>query len=141
MAKSISHMDDQILKKILETTKTIAVVGISSKPEQPNFSVPKYLQTQGYQIIPVNPLLDTVLDTKTYPDLLAVQEPVDTVLIFRRSEYVPEVVDQAITIGAKVVWMQEGIINEHAAAKAQQAGLEVVMDTCMRTTHLRLING
>lgn len=140
LTNSISQLDDSNLERILETTKTIAVVGISSKTDQPNFSVPEYLQSKGYQIIPVNPLLDAVLGNKSYPDLLAIQEPVDAVLIFRRSEFVPDVVDQAIDIGAKVVWMQEGVINEQAAAKAREAGLEVVMDTCMRATHRRLIN-
>lgn len=135
----INQMEDQILERILETTRTIAVVGISDKTEQPNHTVPRYLQSKGYRIIPINPLLDEVLGEKCYPDLLAIHEPVDTVLVFRRSEHVPEIVNQAIEIGAKVVWMQEGIINEPAAAKAREAGLEVVMDTCMRATHLRLI--
>jgi signal transduction histidine kinase/predicted CoA-binding protein len=133
-----SHMEDQILERILETTRTIAVVGISAKTGQPNHTVPQYLQSKGYRIIPVNPLIDEVLGERSYPDLLAIQESVDVVLVFRRSEYVPKIVDQAIDIGAKVVWMQEGIINESAAVKAHEAGLEVVMDTCMRATHLRL---
>jgi predicted CoA-binding protein len=137
--KTISDLDDQNLKKILETTKTIAVVGISPKIEQPNYSVPEYLQSKGYRIIPVNPGIEEVLGEKSYGDLAAVQEPVDVVLIFRRSEFVPEIVDQAIAIDAKVIWMQEGIINELAATKARDAGLEVVMDTCMRATHRRLI--
>lgn len=134
-----SQMDDQNLKKILETAKTIAVVGISPKKEQPNYSVPEYLQSKGYRIIPVNPGLDELLGEKAYGDLVSVQEPIDVVLIFRRSEFVPEIVDQAIAMDAKVIWMQEGIINEHAATKARDAGLEVIMDTCMRATHRRLI--
>jgi uncharacterized protein len=97
------------------------------------------LQQQGYHIVPVNPNLDEVLGEQAYPDLLALPKPVDLVLIFRRSEFVPDVVDQAIRKGAKVIWMQEGIINQAAAETARQAGLEVVMDTCMRATHKRLV--
>jgi hypothetical protein len=102
--------------------------------------VPAYLQRQGYRIIPVNPNLEQALGEKAYPDLLAVPEPVDVVQIFRRSEAVPPVVQQAIQIGAQVVWMQEGIINEAAAQAAREAGLQVVMNTCMRTTHRRLFS-
>jgi signal transduction histidine kinase/predicted CoA-binding protein len=131
--------DDEKLRKILNDTHDIAVVGISSRPDSPAHSVPAYLQQHGYHIIPVNPNLDEVLGEPAYPDLLALPNPVDMVLIFRRSEFVPDVVDQAIRIGAKVVWMQEGIINQAAAETARQAGLEVVMDTCMRATHKRLI--
>lgn len=140
LKESISLVDDQHLRKILDTTKTIAVVGISNKKEQPNFSVPEYLQSKGYRIIPVNPGLDRVLGEKSYRDLLDVNEEVDLVLIFRRSEFVLEIVDNAITIGAKVIWMQEGIIDEKAAEKAREAGLDVVMDTCMRATHRRLVS-
>ena len=139
LKESISLVDDQNLKRILETTKTIAVVGISNKKEQPNYSVPEYLQSKGYRIIPVNPGLDRLLGEKAYPDLLDINDEVDLVLIFRRSEFVPEIVDNAITIGAKTIWMQEGIINVKAAEKAREAGLDVVMDTCMRATHRRLV--
>jgi signal transduction histidine kinase/predicted CoA-binding protein len=131
-------ISDDHLRTILESTTTIAVVGISDKGDQVNHSVPQYLQSQGYKIIPVNPALDEVLGEKAYPDLLSVNEPVDVVEIFRRNEAVPEIVDQAIEIGAKVVWMQEGVINEYAADTAREAGLDVVMDTCMRATHKRL---
>jgi signal transduction histidine kinase/predicted CoA-binding protein len=134
----IHREDDGALQNILEKTKTIAVVGMSKKQDLPAHSVPAYLQANGYRIIPVNPNLDEVLGEKAYPDLLSVPVPVDTVLVFRPSEFVMPVVDQAIEIGAKVVWMQEGIINEAAAQKASQAGIEVVMDTCMRQTHKRL---
>lgn len=130
---------DEEFLQILEQTRSIAVVGISDRPDAPAYSVPKYLQSAGYHIIPVNPGLDEILGEKSYPDLLAVPEPVDTVLIFRRSEHVPEIVDQAIQVGARVVWMQEGIVNQAAAAAAQAAGLKVVMDTCMRVTHRRLL--
>jgi signal transduction histidine kinase/predicted CoA-binding protein len=132
-------LDDSELKKILEETRRIAVVGISAKTERVAHSVPAYLQSQGYQIIPVNPNHQEVLGEKCYPDLLSIPEPVDVVLIFRRSDAVPPIVDQAIEIGAKVVWMQEGIVNEDAAANAVDAGIKVVMNTCMRATHKRLM--
>jgi len=136
-SSSISS-DDESLRHILETSRNVAVVGISDKEDQANHTVPKYLQSQGYKMFPVNPRLESVLGEKTYPDLVSIPEEIDVVEIFRRSEAVPEIVDQAIQIGAKVVWMQEGIINEAAAETALEAGLEVVMDTCMRATHKRL---
>jgi signal transduction histidine kinase/predicted CoA-binding protein len=136
---NLPRPDDEKLLQILEDTHEIAVVGISSRPDVPAQSVPAYLQQHGYQIYPVNPNLDEVLGEKAYPDLLALPKPVDLVLIFRRSEVVPDIVDQAIKIGAKVVWMQEGIINQAAAEIARRAGLDVVMDTCMRATHKRLV--
>ncbi|RPI32519.1 MAG: histidine kinase [Chloroflexota bacterium] len=135
----IPNVDDEKLRQILENTRTIAVVGIGDRKENANFSVPVYLRNNGYRILPVNPNLKEFQGQPVYPDLLAISEPVDTVLVFRRSEAVPQVVDQAIQIGAKVVWMQEGIVNETAAAKARDAGLDVVMDTCMRAAHKRLI--
>jgi predicted CoA-binding protein len=130
--------DDTKLLSILDSVDTLAVVGISDNIDQPNHSVPAYLHANGYRIIPVNPNLKEVLGELAYPDLLSVPYPVDLVLIFRRSEYVPEIVEQAIKIGAKVIWMQEGIVNEIAAVNAREAGLDVVMDTCMRATHKRL---
>lgn len=136
---SIIRPNDDVLRRILETTKTIAVVGVSSRQDRPAYTVPHYLQSQGYKILPVNPNLEDTLSEKAYPDLLSLPEPVDVVLVFRRSEAVPPIVDQAIQIGAGVVWMQEGIVNEAAAETARSAGLEVVMDTCMRATHKRLI--
>jgi signal transduction histidine kinase/predicted CoA-binding protein len=132
-------MSDEKLSQILESTKTIAVVGISDKPDQVNHTVPKYLQSQGYKIIPINPSLQEVLGEKAYPDLISVKVPIDVVEIFRRNEAVPGIVDQAIEVGAKVIWMQEGVINEFAADSAREAGLDVVMDTCMRATHKRLL--
>ena len=136
---TLAEVSDDKLRQILTTSQKIAVVGISTNQDQPNYTVPAYLQAQGYKIYPVNPNLDKVLGEIAYPDLLAVPEAVDIVLIFRRSEAVPPVVDQAIQNGAKVVWMQEGIVNETAATSAQEAGLDVVMDTCMRATHKRLM--
>lgn len=135
---AVQQPDDATLRHIYESVHTIAVVGISDKPDRPAHSVPAYLQKLGYRIIPVNPNLTEVLGEKAYPDLLSVPDPVDVVEIFRASENVPPVVDQAIQIGAKVIWMQEGISNESAAHKARQAGLQVVSNICMRATHLRL---
>ena len=138
---AIPQTSDERLKEILTSSHSIAVVGISDRPSSPSHSVPAYLQEQGYHITPINPKYEQVLGEKTYPDLLAMGGPVDVVLVFRRSESVPEIVNQAIEIGAKVVWMQEGIVNQHAAELAKEAGLDAVMDICMRQTHQRLING
>lgn len=131
--KQQKSLDD--LREILVTTKTIAVVGLSDKPDRPSNRIPAYLQSQGYRIIPVNPRLSEVLGEKAYPSLSEIPVPVDVVEIFRRAEDVPPVVEDAIAIGAKVVWMQLGIINEEAAYRAESAGLGVVMDTCMGATH------
>jgi predicted CoA-binding protein len=125
---------------ILKNNRTIAVVGFSSKTDKPAYSVPAYLQSKGYKIIPVNPNLEQALGEKAYPDLLSIPGPVDIVQIFRRIEDVPPVVEQAIQIGARVVWMQEGIVHEQACDLASQAGLQVVMDTCMRAAHRRLMS-
>lgn len=131
--KQQKSLDD--LREILAATKTIAVVGLSDKPNRPGHSIPAYLQSQGYRIIPVNPKLSEALGEKAYPSLREVPVPVDVVEIFRRPEHVPPVVEEAIAIGAKIVWMQLGIINEEAASRAESAGLGVVMDTCMGATH------
>ncbi len=138
MISPLKNTPDEHLRHILETIHTIAVVGISSNPDRPAYSVPAYLQAHGYRIIPVNPNLAELLGEKAYPDLLALPEPVDVVLIFRPGDEVMPFVEQAIQIKAKVVWMQETIVNEAAADVARQAGLDVVMDTCMRATHRRL---
>jgi len=132
-------MNDDQLKRILETSHTIAVVGLSSNPDKTSYGVAEYLQRQGYRIIPVNPTSDQILGEKAYPDLASIPDKVDIVQVFRRPEDVPPIVDEAIQIGAKVVWMQEGIRHGAAAQKAKAAGLEVVMDLCMRQTHQRLI--
>jgi uncharacterized protein len=126
------------MSQILKTSHTVAVVGLSSKPNRPGYTIPAYLQEQGYRIIPVNPALTEVLGEKAYASLQDIPESVDIVQVFRRSEDVPPVVEEAIAIGAKVVWMQAGIINEQAAARAREAGLQVVMDTCMGATHRAL---
>jgi predicted CoA-binding protein len=119
--------------------RTIAVVGISDDPERPSHFVASFLESHGYNIIPVNPKLTEWEGKKCYPDLLSIPEKVDVVDIFRRSEAVPPIVDEAIKIKAKAVWMQEGIVNEEAAAKARDAGIEVVMDRCMKKDYIRLL--
>ena len=131
--------NDQMMKNILLSAKTIASVGLSSNPGKESYGIVQYLKSQGYRIIPVNPTADEILGEKSYPDLESVPEPIDVVQVFRKPEDVPPVVDSAIKVGAKVVWMQEGIVNEEAAQKAREAGLQVVMDACMRATHRRLI--
>ena len=117
-----------VIDEQLTNSKTIAVVGLSPDPERPSHYVSKYLQEQGYRVIPVNPLLQEVLGEKCYPNLSSITEPVDMVDIFRRSEHVGPIVDEAIAIGAKYVWMQDGVVNEEAAANARSAGLSVVMN-------------
>ena len=131
--------NDQTMKEILLSTKTIASVGLSANPEKESYGIVSYLKAQGYRIIPVNPTATEILGEKAYPDLESIPEKVDVVQVFRKPEDVPPVVESAIRIGAKVVWMQEGISHEEAAAKARAAGLQVVMDACMRATHRRLI--
>jgi len=130
---------DKVMKEILLSAKTIASFGLSSNQEKESYWIVSYLKEQGYRIIPVNPTATEILGEKVYPDLESIPEKVDIVQVFRKSDDVPPVVDSAIRIGAKVVWMQEGIVNESAAQKAREAGLQVVMDACMRATHRRLI--
>jgi uncharacterized protein len=124
--------------EILQNNRTIAVVGISSNPEKPSNVVAKYLREHGYVIIPVNPNETAVLGEKSYPDLSSIPLKVDVVDIFRKSEDVPPIVREAIKIGAKAVWMQEGIVNDDAASVARRAGLKVVMNKCMRKEHIKI---
>ncbi len=132
-------MGDEEKLGVLRTAHTIAVVGISTREDRPAHYVPAYLQAHGYHIIPIHPSAGTVLGEEAVPSLEQVKDPVDVVLLFKRSQDVPPYIDQAIAIGADVIWMQEGIVNEGAAAKARQAGLTVIMDSCMRIEHQRLI--
>ncbi len=125
-------------EKILNEYNSIALVGVSPNPRQASCRVASYLDSHGYEVIPVNPHAQEILGKTSYPNLSAVPEPVEVVNIFRSSEEVMPIVDEAIKIGAKAVWMQEGVINEEAASKARDAGLVVVMDKCMRKEHLRL---
>jgi hypothetical protein len=120
---------------ILQRSKTIAVVGLSSNPLRPSHGVSAYMQSHGYRIIPVNPNIGECLGEKAYRSLLEVPENIDIVNVFRRSEYVDEVVDQAIQRQVPVVWMQEDVINQPAAEKARKAGIYVVMDRCILKEH------
>lgn len=129
-------MQDDALE-ILKTARTVAVVGLSPDPTRPSHTVASYLKRQGYRIIPVNPTVSQVLGEKSYPDLRSVPEPVDVVDVFRRPEFVPDIVEDAIAIGAKAVWLQEGVVHHQAAERARQAGLRVVMDRCMLKEHQR----
>jgi uncharacterized protein len=132
-------MTDNELRGILESSKTIAVVGLSDKPDRDSYRVAEYLQGHGYRIIPVNPSVAAVLGERSYGSVADIPEPVDVVDIFRKPEAVGPVVEDAIAAGAKVVWMQLGIVNEPAAEAARAAGLQVVMDRCMKVEHRRLM--
>jgi predicted CoA-binding protein len=127
------------IRNILQNTTTIAVVGLSPKPNRPSNQVASYLKDAGYTIIPVNPGQNNLLGLACYPNLQAIPVPVDLVDIFRRPEHVLPVVKEAIRIGAKVIWMQSGIINEEAAALAEAAGLAVIMDRCTMVDHMDLL--
>jgi predicted CoA-binding protein len=127
------------IRKILKNSKTIAVVGLSPKPHRPSHQVASYLMEAGYTIIPVNPGQDAILGQTCYPSLRDIPSPVDMVDIFRRPEAILPIVEDAIGIGAKFIWMQEGIINIEAAVKAESAGLEVVMDRCTKIDHMYLL--
>ncbi|MEW6046380.1 MAG: CoA-binding protein [Bacillota bacterium] len=129
-------MQDEALE-ILKTARTVAVVGLSPDPSRPSHNVASYLKRQGYRIIPVNPTVSEVLGEKSYPDLRSVPEPIDVVDVFRRPEHVPQLVEDAIAVGAKAVWLQEGVVHEQAAERARQAGLRVVVDRCMLKEHQR----
>ena len=129
---------DALIREILLNAHTLAVVGLSSNPVRAGYYVPAYMQRAGYSIIPVNPGLSQALGLQSYPDLESIPIPVDCVVIFRRPEYIPGIVDQAVGIGAKYIWMQLGIRNDAAATRARAAGLGVIMDSCMMIEHRRL---
>jgi hypothetical protein len=132
-------MDDEGLREILTRYSTVAVVGISRDPSKDAHTVPKYLQEHGYRIVPVNPFADEILGEKAYQSLRAIPPGIDIVNVFRPSDQVEPVVDDALHTDAKVIWMQLGIRNEKAAEKAKRAGKVVVMDRCMRVEHARLV--
>jgi predicted CoA-binding protein len=127
----------ETIKKILDDCKTIAVVGLSSDPSRPSYGVASYMRRRGYTVIPVNPNETEVFGDKSYPSLADVPEQIDLVDIFRRSDEAGKAVDEAIAVGARAVWLQEGVIDEAAAARALEAGLLVVMDRCWLKDHLR----
>jgi uncharacterized protein len=122
---------------LLKRAKTIAVVGLSKNPLRPSHGVSAYMQSQGYRIFPVNPLIESCLGEKAYPSLRDVPEKIDIVNIFRRSEFVAEIVDQAIQLNVPAIWMQEDVIHEEAAEKARRSGIFVVMDLCILKEHRR----
>jgi predicted CoA-binding protein len=130
-------MSDE-MANLLRSAKTIAVVGLSDNPDRPSHRVAAYLQRHGYRIIPVNPAASEILGEKSYSRLQDVAEKIDIVDVFRRSDAVPEIVDAAIAVGAKAVWLQEGVVHEAATTKARAAGLAVVVDRCILKEHLRL---
>jgi predicted CoA-binding protein len=129
------------MTELLRTARTIAVVGLSSKKWRASHGVSEYMQSQGYRIIPVNPEETEVFGERAYPDLESVPDKVDIVNVFRRSEFVPAIVESAIRIGARAVWLQEGVYHAAAAARASEAGLTVIMDRCILKEHRKLIAG
>ncbi len=132
-------MDDETLRLAMMGARNIAVVGLSDNPARPSHDVARYLQSQGYRIIPVNPNIQEVLGEQAYPDLISIPDVVDMVNIFRRSEHVAPTVDEAITKGVQVIWMQLGVVDQQAARRAEEAGITVVMDRCIKVEHRRLI--
>ncbi len=133
-------MSDAI-SDILTSARTVAIVGLSAKPEQDSYLVACYLADHGYEVIPVNPGADEILGRKSYASLRDLPESPDVVDIFRRAEFVPDIVEDAIAIGARAIWMQLGICHQEAALRAEDAGLKVVMDHCMKREHQRLTKG
>jgi predicted CoA-binding protein len=133
----VATTEAERITELLKTAKTIAVVGLTDSPLRPSYGVSHYMRSRGYRIIPVNPNIKEWEGEKAYPSLLDIPEKVDLVNIFRRSEAVPEVVEQAIQIKAPAIWMQEGVVHEEAAEKARQAGIFVVMDLCILKEHRR----
>jgi len=134
----ITNASSAEVRQIFATARTVAVVGLSDKPDRDSYHAAAYLQQQGLKIIPINPNVAEVLGEKAYANLLDIREPVDIVDIFRKPEVVPGIVEEAIAIGAKAVWMQKGIVHNAAAEKARQAGLNVVMSKCIMIEHQSL---
>ena len=133
--------DIATLRRILRTSRTIAIVGLSAEWHRPSFFAAKYLQEHGYRVIPVNPRYDKILGERCHPTLATIEIPIDIVDVFRRSEDVMPIAEEAIAIGAKCLWQQIGVRNEAAAALAASAGLEVVMNRCVKIEHGRLFGG
>jgi predicted CoA-binding protein len=136
----MSHTNppDDELRQLLTSAATIAMVGASSNPDKTSHGIMQKLQSVGYRVIPVNPKETEVLGERAYPSLLDINQPVDIVDVFRRSEDTPQIADEAVKIGAKALWLQTGIANEDAAARAKAGGLIVVMDACIGATHALL---
>lgn len=136
----MAHLSqEETIERILTRSHSVAVFGLSDDPERPSYDVAQFLQKRGYRIIPVNPNLTEVLGEQAYPDLASIPDPIDVVDIFRRSEAVLPIVEEAIQVGAKAIWMQKSVRNEEAAEKARAAGLPTVMDRCMMEESKRLI--
>lgn len=129
------------LRRILKTNHTIAVVGLSADWYRPSYFAAKYMQEHGFRIIPVNPKYDEILGEKCYPSLKAIPEPVDIVDVFRKPDDCVPIAQDAVAIGAKVLWLQLGVVNEEAARVAESGGLEVVMDRCVKIEYARLFGG
>jgi len=136
---TFSNPTPEQIRALLSQVRSVAVVGLSPQPARPSFNVAKALQGFGYRIIPVRPMIDEVLGEKAYPDLESLPETPDIVDVFRASEHVPEIVDSCIQLGIKNLWLQDGVIHEAAALRAQQAGITVVMDRCMYRDHAQLL--
>jgi predicted CoA-binding protein len=132
-------VNDPAVVELLSSAKTIAIAGLSDNPDRPSYGVAQYLQQHGYRIIPVNPAIDSVLGEKSFASLADIPEKVDLVDVFRRSEFVPDLADEAIAIGARCLWLQLGVIHEEAAQKARDAGLLVVMDRCLAVEHMHSV--
>lgn len=131
------HVSSDGITELLKKARTIAVVGLSPSPLRPSYGVAAYMQSHGYRIIPVNPQINGALGEKAYATLRDVPETIDVIDVFRRPEFVPDVVEQAIALKIPAIWMQEGVIHESAAEKARQAGIFVVMDRCILKEHRR----
>jgi len=131
-------VDDQFLKQLLSTSKTVAMVGLSAKPDRDSHQVAAYLKEHGYRVVPVNPTVDEVLGEKSYGSLHDIPFPVDIVDVFRRAEDAPAVVEEALSLNPKAVWLQLGVVSDQAAAVARAAGVPLVMDRCLKREHVRL---
>jgi predicted CoA-binding protein len=131
--------ESELIAELLKNAKTIAVVGLSNSRMRTSYGVSEYMQAQGYRIVPVNPMIAESLGERAFASLSEVPEKIDIVNIFRRSEFVPAVVDEAIRLGVPAIWMQEGVVHEEAAAKARAAGIFVVMDRCILKDHRRFL--
>jgi len=135
----VINPSDSEVRDLLQRYRRIAVVGLSDKPDRPSHGVAAYLQRAGYAITPVNPMIDEALGVRAVDALSQIEQPVEIVDVFRRSEDVPPVVEDAIAAGAKVLWLQLGIVNETAAQRAREAGMTVIQDLCLKVEHARLL--
>ena len=136
-----AYQNSHTIRHILRNHRRVAMVGLSANESRPSFFVGYYLQRMGFEVIPVNPRYEQILGQKSYPDVVSIPEPPDVVDVFRRPDEISEVVDEAMTVGAKSLWLQFDVVNETEAARAQEAGLLVVMDKCMKIEHGRLRGG